>query len=175
MNFNQAPSHPDEILRLIARTPSGREVLTAFLPLHRSGQVRFQPYAQALLTKLRAALGEGQPVGACFVNDGITGSIHFDPDAPIGVLAPFLVHEMVHALDTSLWLAAGKRQTKKARDQMMLNAETQAFAIQHRFVQELRAADSAFDVFLREQQARVRVLCEKLTQNDISELYGLAQ
>ena len=172
MNYAKAPTHVDQTLRLIARVPAGRAVLSRFLALYRSGRVEFVPYDPALLTRLREVLGEGQPVGASFVTDGRSGKIHYDPSAPLGVLAPFLLHEMVHATDASLWVASNSKQTRRARDRLMLEAETQAFDQQHRFVQELRAADPRFDAFMLGEQARVRILHEKLTQKDIAELYG---
>jgi hypothetical protein len=173
MKFSKAPAHPDEILQLITRVPAGRDVLGGFMELYRSGRVRLEPYPQALLAQLRAALGEGQPVGACFVNDGETGTIHYDPQAPIGVLGPFLVHEMVHAMDQSLWSAARIAQTRDSRDKLMLEAETRAFELQYRFVQELRAADPEYGFFLENEQERVRILNERLSREDIAELYGL--
>jgi hypothetical protein len=172
--YSTRAAHPQDILKLIARVPSGRDLLTGFLPLYKSGRVAFEPYAPELLERLRAALGPGQPVGACFVCDGQSGQIHYDPAAPIGVLAPFWVHEITHALDTSLWLMSGQRASRTARDKAMLKAETRAFEAQHRFVQELREADPAFGQFLVGEQARVRVLHERLTEQDIAELYGLS-
>ena len=172
VNYTKAPTHPDQILKLIARVPTGRKVLAEFLTLYRSGRVTLQPYESGLLARLREALGEGQPVGACFVNDGQAGKIHYDPSAPLGVLAPFLLHEMVHALDASLWEASKSRQTRRSRDRLMLEAETRAFGLQHCFVQEMREADPLFNDFIVHEQSRVRVLHEKLTRQDISNLYG---
>jgi hypothetical protein len=174
VNFSKAPVSSEAVLKLIARVPAGREILAEFMPMYRAGRVVFEPYADALLARLRAALGEGQPVGACFVCDGVSGQIHFDPTAPIGVLAPFLVHEMAHAVDTSLWVRTNARKSRVARDRIMLDAETRAFALQHRFVEELREADVAYAEFLLGEQARVRVLVERLSERDIAELYGVA-
>lgn len=172
VSYKKAPAHPDQIFKLIARVSSGRNILVPFLALYRSGRVTLVPYEAALLIRLREALGEGQPVGACFVNDGKTGKIHYDPAAPLGVLAPFLVHEMVHALDVSLWVASNSQQSRRSRDKLMLEAETRAFGLQHSFVQELRDADPLFNDFIVHEQSRVRVLHERLTRQDISELYG---
>ena len=36
-----------------------------------------------------------------------------DPEAAIGTLAPFIFHEIVHALDTSLWDDAHKAPAGK--------------------------------------------------------------
>lgn len=169
-----APANVEAVLKLIARTVSGREILAEFMPLYRGGRVVFEAYEAPLLERLRAALGEGQPVGACFINDGRTGKIHYDPSSCIGVLAPFLVHEMAHAVDTSLWLASNRRQSRAARNKMMLAAESRAFDLQHRFVTELRGLDPSFGEFLEREQSRVRVLVERMTERDIEELYGLA-
>lgn len=173
VNFSKAPINNEAILKLIARVPAGREILAEFLPLYRSGRVVFEPYAPELLARLRAALGEGQPVGACFVNDGQSGQIHYDPQAPLGVLAPFWVHEMAHAADASLWVRSNARQSRAARDKLMLSAETRAFELQHRFVQQLRAVEPSYSEFLLGEQARVRVLHERLSELDIAEMYGL--
>jgi hypothetical protein len=175
VNYSRAPLHPEEALRLVARVPAGREVLEAFLPLYRASRVVFEAYEPALLLELRSALGEGQPVGASFTIEESGGVIRFDPAAPIGVLAPFLLHEMVHALDARLWRASGKAMARRSRDRLMLEAETRAFEAQHRFVEQLRAADPAYHAFLLKQQARVAILHEKLTQEDIARLYGLAK
>lgn len=173
MNYSKAPVSSEAVLQLIARVPAGREILAEFLPMYRTGRVVFEAYPPEVLARLRAVLGEGQPVGACFVCDGESGQIHFDPSAPIGVLAPFWVHEMAHAVDTSLWIRTNARQTQSARNRLMLSAETRAFALQHRFVEELRGADIAYSEFLLGEQARVRVLVERLSERDIAELYGL--
>jgi hypothetical protein len=171
--YSQAPSHPDEILKLIARTPTGRSLLEPFLALYRSGQVRLEPYPASLVERLRAVLGEGQPIGACFVADGTTGTIHFDLEAPLGILGPFILHEIAHSLDPSLWHTARTAQTRRTRDQTMLKAETRAFEAQHRFVQELQNADPEFKKFLKSQQARVRILTERMNEKEIASLYGL--
>jgi hypothetical protein len=173
VNFSQAPTQPNQIFSLIARTHTGRDLLTPFLALYRAGKVSLESYPPELLSRLRAVLGPGQPVGAAFTHDGARGVLHYDPSSPLGVLAPFFVHEIVHATDPELWAAARVAQTRKTRNQVILKAESRAFEIQHRFTEELRALDPAFAFFLENEQARVRILIDRLTQADIADLYGL--
>lgn len=172
MDFSQPPTHVDEILKLIARSASGREALERFLPLLRRGKVRLAPYPPEVIAQLKEYLGPGQPVGACFVNDGETGTIHFDGGGPLGVLAPFILHEIIHCLDTAVWEIAKTGVRSSRRDKVLLHAETRAFEAQHRFVQELSQRFPEFESFLESQQARVKILVERLTSEDIASLYG---
>jgi len=105
-------------------------------------------------------------VGAAFINDGEQGVIYFDPTSPVGVLAPFLLHELVHACDERLW-------KKKPSQKVLIEAETDAFSTQRRYVEELTEADPEFGKFLKSRFPKARILHERLTRGDVVELYGL--
>lgn len=161
MDYSSAPKSLDEIFKLIARAPSGRETLEKFLPLYTRQQVRIQPYPATVVSQLREAIGPDQPIGACFENDGRTGTIYYDSQSPLGVTAVFVFHEIVHALDPNVWKGAE-----------LLDAEVHAFERQHRLTQELKERLPEFEAFLRAHLPRARILHERLNQLTIAELYG---
>ncbi|MCM2324370.1 MAG: hypothetical protein NDJ90_14020 [Oligoflexia bacterium] len=172
MDFNAAPRNLDEVFELISRSPSGYRVLERFRPLHQQGKVAIQPYPLEVVARLREAIGPDQPIGASFVNDGTTGTIYLDPASPLGILAPFLLHEMVHALDQDVWRAGVGPQSPEERDETMLLAETGAFELQHTVIQELCAQVPGYREFMSAQSQRARILHEKLTSEDVVALYG---
>lgn len=171
--FEKSPENVNEIFQLISRTPVGRMTLEHFLPYYHQQKTVIHPYPEKIIQKLRVTLGEGQPIGACFVINDQQGIIYLDFDSPLGVLAPFLVHEIVHSLDKGLWSNQDRPLSRKARDQLMLRAETKAFEYQHRFVQELMQRYPEYKKFIAKRQSQIKILINKLTQSDIAELYDL--
>ncbi len=170
MSYDACPEDFWQILRLISRVRVGRELLEAFLPSFTAGRVRIEGYPADVLSKLREALGAGQPVGACFVTDGDRGTIYLDPHAPVGILAPFLVHEIVHALDPRVWSEAGAPRGG-ARALLSPRVEAVAFERQHAWTTQMRERDPAYDVFLRSRFAQARILNERLAGDEIASLY----
>lgn len=159
-------ANSDPVLKLIARTASGRSLLEQFLPLIKKGTVKISPYPKEIVAKLRDVIPEGQPIGACLVTEGDTGTIFLDFDSPIGVLAPFLVHEIAHALDPRIWTGKTKRSHS-----VLLEVETSAFQTQFRFTQELRERDPAYETFLTTQFPKAKVLHQLLEFEEIQDLY----
>lgn len=146
-------ANPGPVLGLLARTTTGTELLERFLPMMKRGKVRIAPYPLDVLAKLRGIIPVGQPIGACLVTEGDTGTIFLDYESPIGVLAPFLVHEISHSLEPKVW--AGR--TAKSQS-AMLDAESAAFQIQFKFTQELRDLDSEYDRFLKTNYPKAKML-----------------
>ncbi len=176
MDFTNCPIDANEVLKLISRTRIGNEVLEQFLPRLRKGEVRIAGYPPEVLERLKLAIGRDQPVGACFIPEykGETreGTIYLDLTSPLGLLAPFLFHEMVHSLDPGVWDAARRPLTRKSRDRVLLEAETKAFEAQHQFVLELKQRFPEYQRFLQTQYPRAKILHERLTATDVAELYG---
>lgn len=158
-------------MELIECVPTGREVLQAFQKLLSNEQVKFECYPETIIQKMREYLEPDHPIGAALIQDGENGTIYYDARTPLGVLGPYLVHEMVHGLDSDLWAEA--RRPASPRDSVILQAEHRAFNTQHQFVQELRETLPGYGDFLNTRYSQVRVLVEKLTQDDIADLYGL--
>jgi len=167
--YSKKPASADEILKLIAKTASGRKLLERFLPLLTRGKVRIQAYPAEIVAKLREVLPPEQPIGACFAVDPETGlgCIYLDFASPIGVLAPFLVHEIIHALDTRVWAGKARRSRRT-----MLMTEENAFQTQFAFTLELRERDPEFDQFLRQVFPKAKILHELLEPEEIEALYG---
>jgi hypothetical protein len=159
-------ANPDPVMKLIARTVSGRALLERFLPLLKRGKIKIAPYPLAIVEKLRAVIPEGQPIGACLVTENGTGTIFLDYTSPIGVLAPFLVHEIAHALEPKVW----RGETTKSQT-ALLETETSAFQIQFRFTQELRERDPAYDTFLKTHYPKAKLLHTLLEFEALEELY----
>ncbi|MCM2277397.1 MAG: hypothetical protein NDJ89_04920 [Oligoflexia bacterium] len=173
-DFQAPPANLERVFELIARSPFGVGILERFQPLYQGGKVMIRPYPLEIVAKLREAIGPDQPIGASFVvdEDGKTGTIYADLGSPLGILAPFLLHEMVHALDRGIWKAARRPQTRKERDETMLLAETDAFGAQHRLIEELCVRVNGYREFIAAQSQRARILHERLTAEDIATLYG---
>ena len=151
-------------------------MLERFLPRLRKQEVRIEAYPAEVLERLKLAIGRDQPVGACFIpeyqGEARHGTIYLDLTSPLGLLAPFLFHEMVHSLDPSLWEAARHPLSRDSRDRVLLEAETKAFETQHRFVLELKQRFPEYQRFLQAQYPRMKILHERLTATDVATLYG---
>ncbi len=166
-DFGSRVSSAEPVFKLVARSSTGRAILEKFLPLYSKGKVTIEPYPTSVVEKLRAVIPEDQPIGACFVTESNRGTIFLDFASPLGVLAPFLVHEMVHALEPRIWKG-------HARDSHRVRIETEAsaFQTQFRFTQELRERDPAYDAFLKTRYPKAKILHQLLEFEDLEELYG---
>lgn len=169
--FQTRPAEIREVFQLLSHVPTGQRVLEAFMPLWQKGTVTFLPYPTEIRAQLTAALGPGQPIGAAFENDGVTGRIAYDPESPLGVLAPYLLHEMVHAIEPALWGDAVRNP--ETRKSILLRAEIKAFETQFQLTLELRERFPAFEEFLKTHFPQAKTLHQKLEQELIAELYGL--
>ncbi len=161
-----ANASPDPVLKLIARTATGRALLESFLPMLKRGQVKIEPYPQAIVEKLRAVIPEGHPIGACLVTEGATGTIFLDYGSPIGVLAPFLVHEIAHALEPRVWAGRTARS-----ESTLVDVEASAFQTQFKYTQELRERDPTYDLFLKMNYPKAKMLQTLLEFEEIEALY----
>jgi hypothetical protein len=88
------------------------------------------------------------------------------------VLAPFLLHEIVHALDPKIWEAAKTPMTQSERDHVMLEAETLAFEMQRLWIDQYSRKIPAYAEFLRMEYPRCKILHERLTKSAVADLYG---
>ncbi len=129
----------EEILKLIARTPLGRKLLERFVPLYSRKEVILKTYPNEILNQLRPLLPDGQTVGATWVENERV--IYLDTQGPIGMLAPFLVHEIVHVL-------SNQKGTERELD---------AFETQTLFTQELKDRDPEYQNFLLANYSRIKL------------------
>lgn len=171
-DFSAPPKSVHDVLKIVSMTQTGRQLLERFLPLLHANRVRVESYPLNVVEKLRSILGEGQPVGASFIHDGRSGTIYIDPTSPIGVLAPFLVHEIVHSLDTLCPSSNASDGSRRPRPTHPVDAESHAFRVQYQFTQELRQRFEDYERFLKTQFPRARILHELLSEDEIATLYG---
>ncbi len=165
---------PEQALRFLCKSELGRRTLETFLPMYTRGLVKFAHYPAHILAQLDAVLQPGQPVGACFENDGTRGTIYYDPRAPFGVLIAYLFHEIVHAVDPSLWSDALHDLPREKRGPKLLDAEARAFEKQQQLLAELKEREPTFAEFLKNHAPQARVLHERLTAPEIQALYDFS-
>lgn len=135
--------NPQELLKLIARTVTGRDLLEDFMPLLAKRKVRIEDYPASLRKKLREFIPAGHAIGACLIEDEIL----IDIEAPRGIVAAFLVHEIAHVL-------ALRRQSTSCREE----TEVEATQKQVKFTCELRERDPDYEQFLKINSLRVAQL-----------------
>jgi hypothetical protein len=150
-------THPDAIIKQISRSTTGRKLLEEFLPLLKKGKIHIESYAPELIARLREVIPADHPIGVCFVPEGDGGTIFLDYETPLGILAPFLVHEIAHAL--------GKKLDR-------IEAETIAIQTQSLFAQELRDRDPEYDSFLKSHYPKAKHLLKLLDFEEMEEKTG---
>lgn len=156
----------NDVFDILRDTKTGRVLLGNF-SCHVSAKVEFLPYPEEITLKLKAICNDGQPVGACFVNDGDTGTVYFDPTLERGLLAIYFAHELTHALDKNLWSASAKTH--------IYQSETLAFKNQNEFQKELNQLYPEFSNYLLETYPNAKTLHQEMTEIDIGELYGYSK
>ena len=115
------PPAPDweECFRLISQSRAGREVLSRFLPEYRSGRLELREVEadSSELLGLRGGNAAGTPVGG-FTYDGGNKRILLARHPALGLQAPLLFHEMVHATDEEFIrsFAESERMWKRFRE-----------------------------------------------------------
>lgn len=95
MNFGRKAEHLNEIFECIRLNPTGSSLLARFLPLFKAGAIQISAMES---TKL-SVKGMTGAAASAFVFDGKKRQILLDMSYPIGIVAPMLVHEIVHSMD----------------------------------------------------------------------------
>jgi hypothetical protein len=110
----------EDVFRLIARSGIGREILSRFMPEYQKGLIRIHELEEASpqLIMLKVDGMAGSPAGGFLYVEG-RKEIFLLKHPALGVRAPLLFHEMVHATDevylasfaesTALWNGFRKR------------------------------------------------------------------
>ena len=173
LKITEPPQVIDEVFGLISCAATGREVLGEFFPHYHLGKITIRNYPEEVAKKLRASHSKEQPSGASFVTDGRTGMIYVDFQSELGILAPFLLHEMVHSLDERLWVSARMNLGETERNKIIIESETHAFEFQYRFVQELMQIVPELDEFFSQCYPKAKILRERMTVEEIRKLYGI--
>lgn len=156
----------NDIFDILRETKTGRVLLGNFA-CHLYDKVEFKAFPDEIRDKLRAVCTDGQPIGACFVNDGETGTVYFDPTLERGLLAIYFAHELTHALDERLWKSNAK--------EFILDSEARAYQTQNEFQKELDTAFKDFFKYLRDTYPNAKTIHEEMNRDQIEELYGFAK
>ncbi len=145
--YERPVGHPDELLKLISRTHTGREILEEFLPYLTKKKVSIEEYPSELCETVRKSIPEGHAIGACLVG----ARILIDFQAPRGVNVAYLVHEI------SIFLSR-HRKSNKCQEA----TESEAFLKQVHFTCELRERDPEYEKFLKVNSSRAAALHDLL-------------
>ncbi len=172
--FSTPPKSWDALFRFIRESRSGREILRQFEIQVSRGLVDIQPYPETLksqLQHLNQPSNPTLPLGAAFTTDGVQGTLLLDPQGPAGILAPFLVHEMTHSLDETLWSAARHSQTPFQIKAIIFDSECRAYRAQHQFLAEMKAIFPEYQAFCQSWETQLPFLNRQLLPDEIARLY----
>ncbi|MFZ9596589.1 MAG: hypothetical protein ACO3A2_10990 [Bdellovibrionia bacterium] len=171
VDFSKRASSLDDVFTLIQESVLGKEVIKRFSALRQQKSIQFQSLPVELKQKLRWIAPAGTPFGAAFVTDGREAQIFYDPEAELGVLVPFLFHEMVHALDQTLWVAAQGTLSAEERSRTICFSEVRAFAAQHQLQDRLKKIYPELREFYKRHYPHVSFLNRELNREEIFDLY----
>jgi hypothetical protein len=171
LKFENKPSNINEVFNLINLAHCGQQVLVHFNHFYRE-KVKLEPYPIELLTRLRKEIRADQATGACFVHDGSNGTIYYDPNTSIGILGPFILHELVHATDLELWKLPHLPKDSPLRQSILMETEIRAFQTQQKFIAEIKQIYPSYSLFIDQVKARMRILAEDLNIEEIQTLYN---
>ncbi len=145
--FTQKFTTPQELFKIISRTSVGSDLLESFLPHYHLKKIEILDYPSVLREKLREFIPAGHPIGACLVQDSDRILIYIDFEGEIGVITPYLVHEISSYLSLN-------RSPKICRE----SSETLAIKHQLLFTTELRGRDQDFEMYLKQNALKAAEL-----------------
>ncbi len=173
-SFSNPAQSWEQILAWIVKTQIGREVLNQFRQQIAANQVRIEPYPRSIHLKLQALSEEKSqpaPLGAAFITDGKNGTVYLDTSGPLGVLVPFLFHEMIHSLDDSLWKAARNYLRPSLQREVLFAAECRAFHAQHHFLEQLKLLHPEYRAYCKTWEVQFPFLNREFLPHEIAHLY----
>lgn len=163
-HYEKSPVELNTVLKTILKTEIGRRILEEFLPLYSRKKIIFEAYPKEMVETLlhsKNENAENEPIGACIVfHSSQYAKIHYDSNASLGVLIPFLFHEICHAVDSRMW-----------KNQYTIECELDAFEKQYRLIEELKRTDLQYEVYLKSYYSKSRLLGKRLTAEEIRALY----
>ncbi|OFZ79553.1 MAG: hypothetical protein A3K03_01980 [Bdellovibrionales bacterium RIFOXYD1_FULL_44_7] len=173
LNFCDSPRKVEELFWLISQSQLGRNTLASFLPLYRAKEISIEPFPAEIVRELEKVRLQSDPLGAVYVNDGVTATIYLDMKSEYGALAILLFHEIIHALDDNLNASGLKLLTRVQREKLILQSEILAFEKQYLLANELKEEFPALRLFLNARYPKSKILNQHLRAADIVELYQL--
>ncbi len=127
-----------DVFKILLLTNTGKFIYERFLKEYLKKKIKFCHYPQETIDKLNSIKSE-EPNGACFVTDGQTGVIYFDPNCEAIILSIYFIHEMTHSLDQNLWLLAQYPENFNSENtnEIKIQSEYSSYRNQFRFLNEL--------------------------------------
>ncbi len=153
-DYSKPARNPDDLMKILARTTTGRALLEEFLPFLHKGRITIENYPAAMRAQLREFIPAGHAIGACLVGESPTSEccqILVDFEGARGTVAAFLVHEITSFL-------VGHRRSSLCRE----DAEAEALRKQLQFTTELRDRDPAFEFYLKANASKAALLHDLL-------------
>ena len=157
---------------ILSQTKTGSLLLERAEVLFAKDSLKIEPYPEGIRKKLKNIQNENGPVGACFVTDGNDGIIYLDFSNSVGLLLPMLVHELVHATDTTLWSIAKTTASLSTRNEIQLQSEVAAYQAQHQFLREMDQIMPELRSYLLKEHSKVAMIHREYDRDEIAELYG---
>ena len=170
--FLRPPTNLDEIRSLIVKTTIGSTTWKEFGSASQGDRIKIEPYPADIRSRLAASADQGHPIGALFVTDGKQGVIYLDLLGELGVLLPYLFHEMIHSLDESLWNAASTSLSKGQKKEIIFKSECKAFYAQNLFMEELKTVFPELRKFYSQRYPQIPFLNRPFLPHEIAELYA---
>lgn len=169
--FAQIPKTWSELLNLILESKTGRKTIEEFSHVFQRNQIEIKAYPEEIKLKLQASSPTNGFLGAVFLIEENKGTIYFDPQSEIGILAPFLIHEMTHCSDENLWIAARQKLTPFKKQELLFSSECRAFHTQHHFQEELKTIYPELRIFHLENYSHIPFLNRALLPDEIASMY----
>ncbi len=174
MNLGLRNCNLEFILNQIESTPSGRKLREKFRSIQTTFSIGLHPYPNSLAQRLREVVEPLHPLGAATVWDTQSAMIYYDCTESLGVLIPYLAHEMAHGIEAEKVLSLhGSPISNIKKSQIVFELERSAFDWQFKIIQELKDLDSEVSQFYREHYSHVWTLRACPSDHDIKIHYRL--
>ncbi len=166
-SFRKKNADIQDVFQIIRLTKIGRVIYRDFLKEYMNKKVKICHYPVDLVNRMNTKNQfEYEPNGACFVTDGAHGTIYFDPQCESIVLAIFLIHEMSHSLDHSIWNLAKIRDSEN-KEEIILHSEWNAFKNQFKFLEELEKEAPGTKQYLKSQYPQIKILHDEFNDQTL--------
>jgi hypothetical protein len=171
-NFKSPPQKIDEIYNVLQQSRLAACHLKKFFEKLNLKQVQVQWYPPELSKRLREATPDSEPIGAVTISSSPDQHIiYLDSKSPLGVLSPFLFHEIVHCLDEDYLNGIWSKRTERQKQRLILLAECHAYRLQRKFIAELTKSTPAYEDFLKTKKAQSRLVRADFSQKELESLY----
>lgn len=167
------PGELIEVFHFIGSMEFGAQLIRQFREFTEQREVELRDFPPELEERFEIAGLRGPSVarGAFFVTDGDSGTIYVNASSEVAVLAPVLVHEMVHAMDSTLWGAAKQSLPKLLRERVIIDSEYRAYQAQFQFLRQIFAVHPKLKAYFEAKYPSTPALSRELTFKEIAKNY----